>query len=328
MPNFDVEPSPRRAVWLAERMQRQLCDSLGVLADCFPQEDFPEVESLSRFVATLKAGHTPSAIDYGRYYQLAAAALAADGAGARKALAGFAPEATVPLPLLTCWTDPPTSPLQMMATDRFGTVAQLFHAVDAATFNRFGRRFAEGMQVLEQCWPEMAGEVAALVRHVLVATGAASATEHFDGGSHYQLWGLLILNPAFHSTPLAMAEVLVHEASHLLLFGLTTDEPMVLNDDGALYASPLRKDPRPMDGLYHAAYVSARMALTMHKIAANTSLAPALRHDACRMRDDDIANFESGAAVVRQHARFSATGETVFSRAEQAITALKAEVAG
>lgn len=327
MPNFDVEPSPRRAQLLEARMRQQLRDSLEILVDCFPLANFPEAAALARFLAGLDQGHIPTAIDFGRYYKLASNALNADAVAARQTLTGFAPEAAGPLPLFTCWSDPPASALQIMATDRFGPVAQLFHAVDAPNFERFCHRFAEGMHFLEGCWPEMACEVSALVKHVLVATGAPSATEHFDGGSHYQLWGLLILNPAFHHTPLAMAEVLVHEASHMLLFGLTTDEPMVLNDDGVLYKSPLRQDPRPMDGLYHAAYVSARMALTMHKIAANRSLKPELCRDARRMRDDDLANFESGAAIVRQHAKFSPTGHSIFARAEEAMAALKAEIA-
>lgn len=63
-----------------------------------------------------------------------------------------------------------------------------------------------------------------------------------------------------------MDEVLAHEAGHSLLFGLTVDEPLVLNLDDVLYPSPLREDPRPMDDIYHAAFVSAHMALAMETL--------------------------------------------------------------
>ncbi len=52
---------------------------------------------------------------------------------------------------------------------------------------------------------------------------------------------------------------LLHETAHQLLFGLSLDQPVVENDVEERYASPLRPDPRPMDGIFHATFVCARM---------------------------------------------------------------------
>lgn len=317
MISFSIEPSAPRAQSLDNRMRAQLGESLGVLRDCFDPQGFPEAEGLDRFIDAMGKGHDPSPVEYGRHYQLATATLAEDVDAVRAALSGFG--AVAEKSFLTRWSDPSETMLQDMAMDRFGSVATLFHAVDPATFEAFRNRLAEGLSFLDLCWPDMAAEVKVLVKQVLVATGAQSATEHFDGGSHYQLWGLLILNPAFHRTPLAIAEVLVHEASHLLLFGFTTDEPLVLNPEAARYPSPLRRDPRPMDGIYHAAYVSARMALTMHRVANSPAVSDAIRLEATRMRDEDIANFHKGADVVRAYASFTETGLAIFTNAEQAV---------
>lgn len=317
MLSYSIEPSAQRAIYLDNRMRTQLGESFCVLKDCFDPQDFPEVEGLAHLIAALGQGYDPSPIDYGRHYQLANATLAEDVDAVRAILSGFG--MAKDRSFLTRWSDPSESVLQDMATDRFGSVATLFHQVDPATFEAFRTRFDEGLSFLEMCWPDMAAEVAVLVKQVLVATGAQSATEHFDGGSHYQLWGLLILNPAFHRTPLAIAEVLVHEASHLLLFGFTIDEPLVLNPETARYPSPLRRDPRPMDGIYHAAYVSARMALTMHKVANSAVVSDAIRLEAARMRDEDIVNFQKGADVVRAYASFTETGLAIFTNAEQAV---------
>lgn len=326
MISHTIAPSAQRASRVDARMRSELADSLSVLIDCFDPDDFPEVEGLVRFVAAIGRGYDPSPTEYGRHYQLAAATLAEDADAVRIALSGFDGGAATDESFLTRWSDPSESMLQDMAMDRFGSVATLFDTVDPTTFEKFRIRLAEGLSFLDMCWPEMAAEVNVLVKQVLVATGAQSAAEHFDGGSHYQLWGMLILNPAFHRTPLAIAEVLVHEASHLLLFGFTTDEPLVLNPETSLYPSPLRHDPRPMDGIYHAAYVSARMALTMHKVANSPAVSGAIRLEAARMRDEDIANFRKGADVVRAHASFTETGLAIFRNAEEAVRDLTQRV--
>lgn len=60
--------------------------------------------------------------------------------------------------------------------------------------------------------------------------------------------------------------MLAHEAGHCLLFGLTIDEPLVLNDDNEMFLSPLRPDPWPMDGICHATLQSVRMAWAMEAL--------------------------------------------------------------
>lgn len=319
MPSYSIFPSASRAHLLDDRMRTQLRESFEVLSDCFDPKTFPEVAALNRFIAKLRQGYQPSSIDYGRHYELATATMAEDVRAARAILSAFATEQEGDRPFLTRWSDPAESLLQKVAAGRFGSVATLFHPVALQMFETFRGRLTAGLEFLRQCWPEMADEISVLVKQVLVATGSSNATEHFDGGSHYQLWGLLVLNPAFHRSPLAIAEVLVHEASHILLFGFTTDEPLVLNPESDLFPSPLRRDPRPMDGIYHAAYVSARMALTMDRVASASFLSEDIRDEARRLRDEDLINFQKGAAVVRAAANMTATGRAIFADAETAM---------
>jgi HEXXH motif-containing protein len=65
-----------------------------------------------------------------------------------------------------------------------------------------------------------------------------------------------------------VAEVLTHEAGHSLLFGLTVDEPLVLNLDDVLYPSPLREDPRPMDDIYGVDSGRGQDRITRNSVAA------------------------------------------------------------
>ncbi|MEI7466453.1 MAG: HEXXH motif-containing putative peptide modification protein, partial [Burkholderiales bacterium] len=125
----------------------------------------------------------------------------------------------------------------------------------------------------------------------------------------------LLLNPSYHNTPLDIAEVLAHEAGHGLLFGLTIDEPLVLNDDDELFVSPLRPDPRPMDGIYHATFVSARMAWAMEALADSGMLTPSEQRHARDEAAKDRMNFSKGWETVMQRGRLSASGAQIMENA-------------
>jgi HEXXH motif-containing protein len=198
--------------------------------------------------------------------------------------------------------------------DRFAPITPEMHRAFAALVD-------EGLALLDTGLPALAGEVRAIVHHMLFAQAPAGALVEFDGASHYQFWGLLFLNPKHHRTPLAVAEVLAHEAGHSLLFGLTVDEPLVHNPDDALFPSPLRRDPRPMDGIFHATFVSARMAWAMEGLADSGLLSATERAAARDAAAKDRANFASGLAVVDAHGLLSGTGRAILDNARAWIFA-------
>lgn len=207
------------------------------------------------------------------------------------------------------------APLEAVLAARMGAEFGGYAPVDPARAAAFRPLLTDGLALLEAGFPDLAGEIRAIVCEILLAEAPPGAAMEFDGASHYQFWGLLLLNPKHHRTPLAVAEVLAHEAGHSLLFGLTVDEPLVLNSDDELYPSPLRMDPRPMDGIYHATFVSARMALAMETLAASGVLSGADRAAALDAARSDRANFAAGDGVVRAHGRLSATGTAILDGA-------------
>ena len=184
--------------------------------------------------------------------------------------------------------------------------------ITAAERDDFAALLSAGLALMEAELPELHGEVTAIVRQVVLAQAPKGAKLEFDGASHYQYWGLLLLNPNHHRTPLAVVEVLAHEAAHSMLFGLTVEEPLVFNPDDELYPSPLRLDRRPMDGIYHATFVSARMTWAMERLAASPRLSPEDRAAARAAAETDRRNFAAGHSVVEEHGRLSATGASIL----------------
>ena len=110
-------------------------------------------------------------------------------------------------------------------------------------------------------------------------------------------------------------QALAHESGHNLLFGFSASGPLVENADDELFASPLRKDPRPMDGVFHATYVVARMHQTLSRLLASG----VLTEEQIDFAKADLAqhkkNFEAGDAVVREGARLTAIGREAIEAA-------------
>ena len=179
----------------------------------------------------------------------------------------------------------------------------------------FRRQLAGAMDLLGEAAPALFAELKALISELILVVGPKDAKVYFDGGSSYQLWGALFLNAEPHTTRVELIDRLAHESAHSRLFGLCTEEAPVRNADDELYPSPLRSELRPMDGVYHATFVSARMHWAMSRLIASGLLTEDELAMAAKARDDDRRNFETGYASVIAHARLTDTGRIALDAA-------------
>ena len=100
-------------------------------------------------------------------------------------------------------------------------------------------------------------EIVRLCRSVL---GLVSLSDSFGSASREQALGLVYL-PANRSRP-ELAESLLHEAFHQLLFRIEEATPLFTPETDAreLYFSPWRPDPRPLRMALHGAFVFTAVA--------------------------------------------------------------------
>ncbi|MBS8225831.1 aKG-HExxH-type peptide beta-hydroxylase [Vannielia litorea] len=317
---YSFAPNPARAEYLDARMHDELAASLSHLAEVTadtPGISAPLTEAAARIAGGLRVG--PEA--FGRYFHIAALLL--------EDLPDQVPPNLAPLTAATSMPRPPLTTLPRGGAGEVDTLLDLRMGEDAANFAPsteakaadLAERLAQGFALMQQALPDLHAELTAIIHRIVAAEGRKGAKTQFDGASHYQFWGLLLLNPAFHKTRLAIVEVLAHEASHSLLFGLTIDEPLVRNPDEDLFPSPLRIDPRPMDGIYHATYVSARMAWAMETLAASGVLSEAEKAEALEAARTDRANFAAGISVIDAHGDLSPTGAAIMQRARAWVEA-------
>lgn len=121
----------------------------------------------------------------------------------------------------------------------------------------------QALAYLETANPAFHDEFCTLVREIVIARPDGSQRLSFGGVSSFTLWGAISLNYDAHDGWPRYYQSLVHEAAHTLLFAIAREEPLVLNSPDETFGSPLRQDLRPMDGLFHAAFVSVREALAL-----------------------------------------------------------------
>jgi HEXXH motif-containing protein len=184
-------------------------------------------------------------------------------------------------------------------------------AADPETVSSFRPRFSQAIELLRRADAELAEEVDVFGRQIVLACGKAGEL-NFSGAATFFLWGALLINPRTNEDPLSLAETLAHESGHALLFALCDADPMTLNDAEDRYPSPLRTDPRPIEGIVHATYVLARMERVMRAVYERCAPSAADLGKAREMADASRRLFLDGLEVVRKHARFSEAGRAVF----------------
>ena len=107
----------------------------------------------------------------------------------------------------------------------------------------------------------------------------------------------------------------------LPIFGLCTHGPLHENDDVERYASPLRFDARPMDGIIHATYVTARMHLAVQRLIESGVLNREQLAEARKANADNAKWFASGMETVDRHARLTPLGKEVMENARRYMAA-------
>lgn len=148
----------------------------------------------------------------------------------------------------------------------------------------------------------------------------------FDGCSSLERYGSILVNMRRRRTPLVLAETLVHESAHSLLFALSCNDFRVLNPPSELHKSPLRIDPRPLDGIFHAVFVLARMHGFLAEIVLNPETSTFMRKEALKVISERRKNFLDGHSVLAEHAKLTEIGrellEDSFQRVETATRAV------
>lgn len=210
--------------------------------------------------------------------------------------------------------------LQAAFADDVGVTTTLV-GPSAESVSRSEALMAEALAVLERTAPDWSAELALLSRQVLLAKPASPTDRAFGGAAVFDAFGAVLMNPDGWHDPSTVLMALIHEASHQHMFLFHLDDPVLKNDAAAVFASPLRAEPRPMEGVFHALWVSARMT-----VAADAVLKSPHRPTwASALRSHQVAalqSFRDCEKTVAEHADLTALGAKLFQDARDAVDAV------
>jgi HEXXH motif-containing protein len=189
---------------------------------------------------------------------------------------------------------------------------------DAERWQAFEQNVHAALSLLDTIDARLGEEVRALVIQVIGATPSSlNSGRSFGGASSLMLWGAILLNVNTHDSVVSVIAGLVHEAAHQLLFGLSLREPLVNNGIDERYNSPLRTDPRPMDGIFHATFVCARMHYAFARLLdqASTQFDREALDAIARHMHDERTGFIDGYETICRFGQITPTGKKIMDEA-------------
>ncbi|TVQ79657.1 MAG: hypothetical protein EA369_04210 [Bradymonadales bacterium] len=112
---------------------------------------------------------------------------------------------------------------------------------------------------------------------------------------------------------------LIHEAAHHYLFALCAFDKIIKNDPGRLFESPLREDARPIDGVFHQAFVVCRLMHAMKKVATSPRVELEFRDDAHQLFLEYRESLSEAVSTLEEHAKFTKRGKMIFNSIQRAL---------
>ena len=313
---FAFHPSARRAQLVEARVRAGLADSLAAVLQALAGDASMRGSDL---VARVRSGPVAPVV-FGAYTELVEAIFSDD----TDAAARIAEELCSPnfgrvdeMRILTLHDrhlgEAQAARYRRLVDEDAGVGADLSH-LPQAEFASASARLREAVALLDAAAPDLAGELRTLVHEIVVVDKSGDWP---FGASSFQLWGCLFIKLKRHASRVEIAESLAHECAHALLFGFGMGKPLVANEPEELYPSPLRSDPRPMDGVVHATYVIARMHYTMSRLLASGLLTQEEEHEARAAKERNARGYAEGIEVISGNAKWTPAGEAALTAARE-----------
>lgn len=314
------EPSAERGAALDQQMRGRLAETLEYVFDKVGDPLGVDATAARQLTSRVRS-HRQSPNLFGTYYELVLAIENDDLEEARRQAEELLTQPTV------CGTR--VAAIESRSTDEaaryrrlLGPDPDLVQQPDPPLLSRTQERINSAFQLLDRGFPEMAAEIRELLRDIVIAAGPANPKAlTFDGASSYMLWGAILLNARGQKAIIDTAQALAHESGHNLLFGFCASNSLVENADEELFSSPLRTDPRPMDGIVHATYVVARMHQTVSRLLEAGVLEQSEETVALADLEMHRKNFAAGDEVIRESGRLTPLGMEVIEAARAYMVA-------
>ena len=189
-----------------------------------------------------------------------------------------------------------------------------FFSLSAREFDKVKKSLLRCLKILECASPHFFIEFHELVSEVLILKA-----EGLKGGSSSDVFGMIYKCYLDKwKTCTDILDFLIHEQSHLYIHLLNKDDPLVLNPLER-YEAPLRKEKRPLMGIYHATFVLARMQYVLNKALALNEI-PENEKEYCEeLITYYKKRFQVGFTTLQNHAQMTPLGSALIQSARKLV---------
>ena len=176
----------------------------------------------------------------------------------------------------------------------------------------------EALALLLKAHPEMYGEFQELVTSIRLYE-----PRHVGSMSSPRSFGVMYIykphtEDSLKDLPLYYLNHITHETSHIALNAVMTQGKLILNDPSERFSSPVRPDARPMDGVYHAAFVLSRVALVQSQPIVKERPATA------ETQETTLKSFWAAYETVAAHGKLTEAGQQVIESCRELVESLEA----
>ncbi|MEM7660650.1 MAG: HEXXH motif-containing putative peptide modification protein [Pseudomonadota bacterium] len=183
----------------------------------------------------------------------------------------------------------------------------------------FEQTLREALDWIDRRTPELAEEIDATIREIILVGPDRLGRGAFEGGTSFKLTGALVLNAERDVSVSDLVLTLAHEAGHAVLFGECIDEMLVQNPDTELYWSPIRQAKRPLEGIFHAGFVSGRMLWALDHMDKDSGFSLHEQIDMTTARAEASEVFAECVSIIGQNARLTGTGKRILDDMRDAL---------
>jgi hypothetical protein len=314
---FAFPPDGSRATFLHARMIERLAQSVQeIVCGCSSHLQFED--GIARLSQRIRASSRVAPELYCIYFDLLQAVRRDDLDACARLLAEMESRLDAPLPsFYRRWGALPESTAHRYLTyvNVDPTTQINFKTLSASEFDNIRRIADHAFAVFARVAPELGAEIRSLLTEIVFVSGASNESLRFDGATSFFCWGALFLNADAYRGLVKMIEGLSHESAHAYLFALSLGDSFVDNPDDELHPSPLRADPRPLDGTFHATYVSARMHYAVSHVIESGVLWRSEENEARKALAASCAAFSDGFKTLRDYASLTDLGRRVMDAA-------------
>ncbi len=181
-----------------------------------------------------------------------------------------------------------------------------------------GRPASEWVEIIQRSleligrhMPELRAELDLFVRQIVPV---GFDTHRHLSASYQEIIGTVYMT--LHPQLMTMVEAIIHEFQHNKLHALLELDPLLDNAFHPLYPSPVRPDPRPLQGVLLAVHAFQPVALLYERM--REAGAPLSRHPEFERRFQEIiAGNAEAAEVLLEHGQATPTGRAVLDEIER-----------